>query len=150
MFSTIRGLLSAPGRTAQEIPISSPAIKSTDTFTNTLSRGLAKIPIGSPSATVRFKPGLVTPSDRRWSEDYDDAEFNFSPGGSLQTLDDPAKTPRGYSHKTMRGNPHTAIRKSPLKGVTSAADLWNPDTSEFPDWPGNKECVNRSQFLHFC
>ena len=145
MFSAIRGLLSAPGETAQKIPASNPAVKVTDTLTNTPSRGLAKIPVGLPSATVRFKSGLVNPPNRRWSEDYDDAA-----AGLLQTLDNPAKTLRGYSHKTIRGNPHTTIRKSPPKGVTSAADLWNPDNSEFPDWPGDREFVNRSQILNFC
>ena len=139
MFGAIRGLLPAPDRTAQKITASSPAVKDTDTLTITPLRGLAKIPAGSSTATVRFKPGLVTPANRRWSEDYDDAEFNLSPGGSPQTLDDPAKTLRGYSHKTIRGNPYTTIPKSPLKGAISAADCWDPDDSEFTDGPDNKE-----------
>jgi hypothetical protein len=139
MFSTIRESLSAPDRTAQKIPTSSPVVKATDTLTDTPSRGLAKIPAGLSSATVRFKPSLVTHARRRWSEDYDDAEFNLSPKGSPPILDDPAKTLRGYSHKTIRGNPYTTIPKSPLKGAMLAADCWDPDDSEFTDWPENKE-----------
>jgi hypothetical protein len=139
MFGAIRGLLSAPDRTAQKIPASSPAVKDTDTLTITPFQGLAKIPAGSSTATVRFKSGLATPSNRRWSEDYDDAEFNLSPGGSPQTLDDPVKTLRGYSHKTIRSNPCTTVPKRPLKGAILTADCWDPDDSEFTDWPENKE-----------